>query len=102
VETVVPEARVADVVAAMRAAHSYEEPAFDIYPLRRPPARGMGRCGTLDRPVQLGLLAAALKRRLQAECVQIVGDPRTSVNRAICVPERPAGPCSRPVCTRAT
>ena len=33
VETVVPEERVDAVVAALRAAHPYEEPAFDLYPL---------------------------------------------------------------------
>lgn len=33
VETVVPAARLADVVAALRAAHPYEEPAYDVYPL---------------------------------------------------------------------
>ena len=32
-ETVYPEERHHDVVAALRAAHPYEEPAFDIYPL---------------------------------------------------------------------
>jgi hypothetical protein len=30
-ETVVPAERVAQVVAALRAAHPYEEPAFDLY-----------------------------------------------------------------------
>jgi hypothetical protein len=33
VETVVPDETLADVVAALRAAHPYEEPAFDVYPL---------------------------------------------------------------------
>lgn len=33
VETVVPADRVADVVAALKAAHPYEEVAFDLYPL---------------------------------------------------------------------
>jgi hypothetical protein len=33
VETVVPDELVEDVVAALRAAHPYEEPAFDLYPL---------------------------------------------------------------------
>ncbi|MDH4347108.1 MAG: hypothetical protein OEW31_12315 [Thermoleophilia bacterium] len=33
VETVVPEERVTDVVAALRRAHPYEEPAYDLYPL---------------------------------------------------------------------
>jgi hypothetical protein len=32
-ETVFPEERTEDVVAALRAAHPYEEPAFDVYPL---------------------------------------------------------------------
>ena len=33
VETVVPGEAVEPVVAALRAAHPYEEPAFDLYPL---------------------------------------------------------------------
>ena len=33
VETVVPEEALEDVVAALRATHPYEEPAFDVYPL---------------------------------------------------------------------
>lgn len=33
VETVVPGERVEAVVAALRASHPYEEPAFDVYPL---------------------------------------------------------------------
>src|SRR5437870_1161489 len=33
-EVVCPESAVEAVVGAMRAAHSYEEPAFDVYPLR--------------------------------------------------------------------
>jgi hypothetical protein len=32
-ETVFPEERQEDVLAALRAAHPYEEPAFDVYPL---------------------------------------------------------------------
>ena len=32
-ETVFPEERQDEVVAALRSAHPYEEPAFDIYPL---------------------------------------------------------------------
>jgi len=33
VETVVPAKRLAAVVAALRAAHPYEEPAYDVYPV---------------------------------------------------------------------
>lgn len=32
VETVVPEERLADVLRALRRAHPYEEPAYDVYP----------------------------------------------------------------------
>jgi hypothetical protein len=32
-ETVFPADRHGDVIAALRAAHPYEEPAFDVYPL---------------------------------------------------------------------
>ncbi len=32
-ETVFPEERQDEVVAALRGAHPYEEPAFDVYPL---------------------------------------------------------------------
>jgi hypothetical protein len=37
-ETVYPVEREAEVVRALRAAHPYEEPAFDLYPLADPPA----------------------------------------------------------------
>jgi hypothetical protein len=33
VETVVPAEALDDVIAALRRAHPYEEPAFDVYPL---------------------------------------------------------------------
>ena len=34
VETVVPEQLLADVLLALKEAHPYEEPAYDVYPLR--------------------------------------------------------------------
>ena len=37
-ETVYPVEREAEVVRALQAAHPYEEPAFDLYPLADPPA----------------------------------------------------------------
>jgi hypothetical protein len=37
-ETVYPAEREAEVVAALRRAHPYEEPAFDLYVLAEPPA----------------------------------------------------------------
>jgi hypothetical protein len=37
-ETVYPVELEAEVVSALRAAHPYEEPAFDLYELLEPPA----------------------------------------------------------------
>jgi hypothetical protein len=37
-ETVYPVDRETEVVAALRGAHPYEEPAFDLYPLTEPPS----------------------------------------------------------------
>jgi len=54
VEMVLPRRRRSDVVAALRSAHPYEEPAFDILEMADLPSeRGTGRVGTLARPVTL-------------------------------------------------
>lgn len=73
-EVVVPEAVVPSVVAAMRTAHSYEEPAFDIYPLQPAAAGGEGRIGELASGITLGELANRARSELNCASVQIVGD----------------------------
>src|ERR1019366_8530327 len=53
-EVVCPDALVERVVTAMRSAHSYEEPAYDVYPLRsRRGPIGEGRLGMLSTPISL-------------------------------------------------
>jgi dinuclear metal center YbgI/SA1388 family protein len=78
-EVVVPESLVATVVAAMRKAHSYEEPAFDIYPLKPGTSGGEGRIGELAEPTTLGELAKRARTALGAAGVQVVGDANRSV-----------------------
>lgn len=80
-EVVVPEGKVEAVVAAMRAAHSYEEPAFDVVPLRPTKSGGEGRIGELPTPVSLGELARTAKAALSANVVQVVGDVTSPVKR---------------------
>src|SRR5262249_14856041 len=73
-EAVCPEYRVEQAAAAMRRAHSYEEPAYDVYPLR--PAGspvGEGRVGRLARAVPLAELAQTARKELGANLVQTVG-----------------------------
>jgi dinuclear metal center YbgI/SA1388 family protein len=80
-EVVVPEGKVDAVVAAMRSAHSYEEPAYDVYPLRPQPGPGEGRVGELAAAVPLGELARTVKAKLKAGLVQLVGDAGKPVRR---------------------
>jgi dinuclear metal center YbgI/SA1388 family protein len=83
-EAVCPDDKVEQVVNALRRAHSYEEPAYDVYPLRptRTPA-GEGRLG--KRKTTLGELAQAVKAAVSAAAVQAVGDPAQAVERVAVV-----------------
>lgn len=81
-EVVCPESSVGQVVTAMRSAHSYEEPAYDIYPLRPvSSSQGEGRVGNLPLPITLAQLARLVKEQLKTGNVQIVGKPEGQVSR---------------------
>jgi dinuclear metal center YbgI/SA1388 family protein len=80
-EVVVSEKSVTHVLAAMRRAHSYEEPAFDVYPLKPGTAGGEGRIGELAQPTTLAKLAKRAKRELSAASVQVVGDLSRTVRK---------------------
>ncbi len=85
-EVICPETSVERVIAAMRKAHSYEEPAFDVYPLQ-PSASplGAGRLGRLPAPTALGSLATSVKTALRAAAVQVIGDASGTVERVAIV-----------------
>jgi putative NIF3 family GTP cyclohydrolase 1 type 2 len=77
---------VADIVAAMRKAHSYEEPAFDLYPLvPSANALGDGRVGTLPSTTSLTSLAQQLRQSLACGPVQLVGEADRAVKRVAIV-----------------
>ncbi len=79
-EVVCPEACLDKAIQALRRSHSYEEPAFDVYPLKVESARGHeGRVGRLEAPICLGQLAGQVKEKLAAAAVQIVGDSDRSI-----------------------
>lgn len=67
------------VVAAMLAAHPYEEPAYDVVPLAGldDPTRGSGRIGRLPAPLTLSAFAeqAAATFPRTAAGLRIAGDP---------------------------
>ncbi|MBI3835109.1 MAG: Nif3-like dinuclear metal center hexameric protein [Planctomycetes bacterium] len=84
-ETILRSRDIPAVIAAMRSAHPYEEPAFDIYPLRSRPIRGIGRVGRLEKPLSLRDLTRKLKRATNAKNMQFIGSPDKVVDRAVIV-----------------
>ncbi|WP_020475415.1 Nif3-like dinuclear metal center hexameric protein [Zavarzinella formosa] len=81
-EVICPERAVNAVIAAMRKAHRYEEPAFDVYPLKPlPGSNGEGRLGELPAEMSLELLAGKIKTDLRTGAVQLVGEPTKTVSR---------------------
>ncbi len=92
-EMVVPRGRRADVLAALRSAHPYEEPAFDLLPMadldRAAPGagRGLGRVGDLPEATTLGafLDRAAAVLPTTAWGIRATGDADRPVRRvAVC------------------
>lgn len=81
-ETVVPSARAAEIVRALRAAHPYEEPAFDLVRLAAPPTGlGPGRVGTVPRAA-LREHVARVKKALGVEHVLVAGALDREIARA--------------------
>jgi dinuclear metal center YbgI/SA1388 family protein len=77
--------KLGEVLASIRARHSYEEPAIDVYRLRGEPTAlvpgiGSGRLGQLSEAQSLEGFARIVARALRA-CVHVVGDRRKEVVR---------------------
>ena len=89
-EMVCPIGAVADVTAALRRAHPYEEPAFDLLVTAPPPPTlGLGRVGWLASPQPAAAVVERVKRELELPAVLVAGDvDRTVATAAVC-----AGAC---------
>ncbi|HOK88413.1 MAG TPA: Nif3-like dinuclear metal center hexameric protein [Candidatus Hydrogenedentes bacterium] len=71
------------VVAAMRAAHPYEEPAYDVVPLENTrPDVGLGRAGLLPEPMTPARLLAHAREKLSAPAARLAM-PRDAENRTL-------------------
>jgi dinuclear metal center YbgI/SA1388 family protein len=88
VEMVFAPDRLGDVVAAMRSAHPYEEPAFDVFAhVALPSGRGIGRIGRLREPMPLAAFADLAAERLPGTQwgIRVAGDPAAVVETvAVC------------------
>lgn len=87
-EMVLPRRKRAAVVAALRASHPYEEPAFDLVELADIPSTlGLGRIGTLPGPEPLRAFTERVAAALPPTAwgVRAAGDPDRVIERvAVC------------------
>lgn len=88
VEAVAPARARRQVLSALRAAHPYEEPAFDIVALTPPPTEvGLGRIAVLPKPEPLHAFVSRVRAGLPQTSwgIRAAGDPQMPVSRvALC------------------
>jgi dinuclear metal center YbgI/SA1388 family protein len=83
VETVVPMTKVEAVIRALRKAHPYEEPAFDLNQLAAPPeGLGQGRIAAFERPVERAELFDRIKHGLEVKHLLVAGPTDGAARRA--------------------
>ena len=74
------------VVGALKAAHPYEEVAYDVYPIAQTYSQaGLGAVGTLPEPEPLDAFLRRVAERLEAGSLRYSGDPDARVETvAVC------------------
>jgi dinuclear metal center YbgI/SA1388 family protein len=91
-ETIVPAKKLEEVIAAMKKAHPYEEPAYDCFRLYSGENKfGLGRIGKLNKPAELGWIIGKIKKCTGAKAIGIIGrEKRIVAKAAVC-----AGSCGK-------
>jgi dinuclear metal center YbgI/SA1388 family protein len=100
-ETIVPAKKLEPVIAAMKKAHPYETPAFDVFMLYNKQILhqsgtgqskfGLGRIGELTQPLKIPQIIDKIKKVTGARAIGLVGDGKKIVKTAaVC-----AGTCGQ-------
>jgi hypothetical protein len=91
-ESIVPAEKITDCIKAMRNAHPYEMPAFDVIKLYDFEDKiGLGRIGFLEKPAQLSVILKKIRQVTGAKVAGIVGNKKRIVKKAaVC-----AGSCGK-------
>ena len=85
IETVVSERNVESVERAMKLAHPYEEPAYDIYEILNQPTYGIGLWGKIDNVVTLEEFALWTKKKLKAKYARLIQSNTREIKKvALC------------------
>ncbi|MHC5267673.1 Nif3-like dinuclear metal center hexameric protein [Enterococcus sp. LJL98] len=73
IEVIYLETLEAQILQAMRAAHPYEEPAYDILPLTNPPKTyGLGRIGQLEEAISVETLVQKVKQAFSLDSLRLI------------------------------
>ncbi len=85
-EVILPQDKVAEAVAQLKAVHPYEEVAFDLYPLANPGQTcGFGRIGNWPTPRSWPEVVEFLKKCFKTAHLKLIGQPRATIRRvAVC------------------
>lgn len=85
-ETILPQALAAKVVAKMLKAHPYEEVAYDLIPLRNERQDiGLGRIGRLPQPLEVDEFVAQIKEKLGLTSLRVAGSVQGKLSKiAVC------------------
>jgi dinuclear metal center YbgI/SA1388 family protein len=85
IEAVVGADRLAWAIAAIRAVHPYEEPAFEVHALAARPSldEGAGRLLTLSKPASAGEVAARLRRHLGVRRIESIVPPGAEATKHV-------------------
>jgi len=91
-ETIVPADKLDEVIAAMKKAHPYETPAFDVFKLYNGQNKfGLGRIGKLAKPLSVKQIISRIKKSTGAKAIGLVGNENRLVKTAaVC-----AGSCGK-------
>lgn len=82
IETIVPEEKLTKVIHSMIEAHPYEEPAYDIYPLKNEGnSLGIGRIGKANKEMTLGKFCEHVKESLDLKHLRVIGDMTKTVRK---------------------
>lgn len=90
-ETIVPAGKLDACIAAMKKAHPYEMPAFDVFKIYSKDKFGLGRIGRLAKPMRVEQIIRRIKKYTGAKSIGVVGDEKRLVKTAaVC-----AGSCGK-------
>jgi len=81
IECVCPKSALSGLIASVRAAHPYEEMAYDVFALEADPTpiHGLGLIGRLPKRETLGQIVNRLRRRIPGAQIMYVGDPKKNI-----------------------